>query len=375
MSKHKPQADHITTTKTANVNPNSLPGLPAELLLTIADCLDSGLDRPYSGLDDINRLAQTNIYLYSVLNDYIYRFEIKHNNGLALLWAAENDREATLLRMLSLGADVNTTEGPNMIWAHWTPLLYAAKENHPSIVKILLSRPDIDVNARLPESQQTALSIASQEGWTNVVSLLIAHPSTDLEATEGKHGQTPLSLAAERGYDDIVALFLNNTTADPDPPSTSTGQTPLSYAVHHGHLDVVSLLLASPFVDPHSKDTQFGCTPLMWASRCGYVPIVTLLLSAPGLEIDYADTDRMLRRPPPGRPLPPRRRRRPKCPREQNLRHRVADRSMERAFPPRQAPPRKWRRRPRQSVILRHGARGGGEGEHGGECQGEKDAG
>ncbi|KAF1971151.1 hypothetical protein BU23DRAFT_556171 [Bimuria novae-zelandiae CBS 107.79] len=84
---------------------------------------------------EINAFAQANRRLYGLLNSYLYRYNIQWSASSALVWTAQHGQEATARRLLVEGANIEATGKYN-----WTPLLWAAKEGHEGIVKLLLTR-------------------------------------------------------------------------------------------------------------------------------------------------------------------------------------------------------------------------------------------
>ena len=90
----------------------SLLDVANELLLCISDNLESERD--------INAFTRINRRIYFVLNDYLYRHNVrKFGGGSALLWAAEHGREATAQRLLEEGANirVKTNNEPRALTA------------------------------------------------------------------------------------------------------------------------------------------------------------------------------------------------------------------------------------------------------------------
>lgn len=71
---------------------SQLVDLPSELLLSIADNLESERD--------INALAPANRRLYEVLNAYLYRHNALWCQCSALIWAAKEGLETTARRSL-----------------------------------------------------------------------------------------------------------------------------------------------------------------------------------------------------------------------------------------------------------------------------------
>src|SRR6266487_6102015 len=101
--------------------------LSAELLLFIAEILESK--------GDLNAFSQTNRRLYSLLNNYLYRHNVRECNGSALIWAAQYGREGTARRLLEEGADIETTT-----YCGHTILSCAAYNGKEKVVKLLLKK-------------------------------------------------------------------------------------------------------------------------------------------------------------------------------------------------------------------------------------------
>src|ERR1700722_2206801 len=111
---------------------------------------------------------------------------------------------------------------------------------------------------------RSPLSIAAQNGHEAVVKLLLTRDDIDADSKH-VHGQTPLSWAVENGREAVVKLLLARDDVDAD-SKDSDDRTPLSWAAR-GHEAVVKLLLArDDDVDADSKD-NLDRTPLSWAAR------------------------------------------------------------------------------------------------------------
>ena len=75
-----------------------------------------------------------------------------------------------------------------------TPLFWAAENGHEEVVRILLERRDIDIEAA-DELGRTALCVAAQNGHARVVRTLV-EGSANLNTPDNMYGRTPLSWAA-----------------------------------------------------------------------------------------------------------------------------------------------------------------------------------
>ncbi|KAF5691946.1 ankyrin protein [Fusarium denticulatum] len=164
----------------------------------------------------------------------------------------------------------------------WTPLSYAARYGHEEVVRILLSRGDIDPNSEDTICKETPLSWAAKNGHATIVQLLLEKEGI---LADHKGQQTPLSVAAENGHAATVRLLLSRHDVDPN-STDQQRRTPLSLAAGKGHTTVVKLLLENEGVLADYADGK-GRAPLSFAAENGHEAVVRLLLA-----IDAVDTNR-----------------------------------------------------------------------------------
>ena len=166
-----------------------------------------------------------------------------------------------------------------------TPLLWAAKNGHDGVVRLLLERKDVDPN--MPNNQgSTPLSWAADNGYEVVVKLLLGRNDVDPNKQNNQRS-SPLSWAAHKGHEEVVKLLLGRNDVDPNRPDQN-GRTPLGCAAVVGHEEVVKLLLGRNDVDPNRPDDQHG-TPLSWAARYGHEGVVKLLLDRKDVDPNHPD--------------------------------------------------------------------------------------
>jgi len=130
---------------------------------------------------------------------------------------------------------------------------------------LLLSIPNLDVN-QCYMSGSTPLFAASQNGHTSVVKLLLSHP--DIKVNQGRKpaygGITPLWFASQNGDASVVKLLLSHPDINVNQPDND-GCTPIYIASHDGHISVVKLLLSmGKDVDVTTKPNP---GPELWRSR------------------------------------------------------------------------------------------------------------
>ncbi|KAE8324827.1 ankyrin repeat-containing domain protein [Aspergillus sergii] len=100
------------------------------------------------------------------------------------------------------------------IWGR-TPLFTATEQGHEDMVGLLVSLPEVDVNAStIRYGQGTSLASAAKNGRENIVQLLLTRPDIDIGALD-IHRRTPRDLATLEGHKSI-ALKLQRFHLDPD---------------------------------------------------------------------------------------------------------------------------------------------------------------
>jgi len=154
--------------------------------------------------------------------------------------AAGRGDTAEVSRLLASGLHADTLSSNG-----WTPLHYAAKEGHLSVVELLLDR-GADVNARtrssyLPKGTgDTPLHWAACEGHLAIVRYLLSNGADPDARNEG--GQTPLHLAVmncmprkavERKAQIIQCLLRHGANVN---AKSCNGLTPLSRAEYGSEL-------------------------------------------------------------------------------------------------------------------------------------------
>ncbi|MDB5757904.1 MAG: hypothetical protein JWM30_1193, partial [Burkholderia sp.] len=135
-------------------------------------------------------------------------------------------------------------------------LVLAAENGHLPIVHALLAVPGIDVNARGREIKN-ALHVAIQNNHSQIAMALVAMPEININALSGGWGfsysypgYTSLMMAAEKGNLALVRTLLAAETIEMNSNGCHlNGYTPLMLAAYQGHLEIVQALLAMPGID------------------------------------------------------------------------------------------------------------------------------
>ena len=230
--------------------------------------------------------------VHALLDDKVDVDAIGERYGSAIQAASVNGHRRIVQLLIDARANINVVGGE-----YGDTLTAAIAKNHEAVIKLLLkegahqgpvvkpdwmllANPKVDPNPK-GEDCQTPLWWAVKNRHNTVVQLLLANPKVDSNPKD-KYNRTQLWWAAKYGHEDVVQLLLANPKVDPD-PKDNNGQTPLQWAVKNRHDAVVQLLLADPRVKPDPKGND-GRRPLWWAACNGREVIVQLLLSNPKVD-------------------------------------------------------------------------------------------
>ncbi|OAQ59018.1 ankyrin repeats (3 copies) domain-containing protein [Pochonia chlamydosporia 170] len=213
----------------------STPKLPAELWLHIAEYLDES---------HINSLSQSSRGLHKALIWYLYTRNCRSSHT-ALLWAARNSVLPVIKVLLSVPCiDVNAKDHFNQ-----TALSLAAQNGHTTAVSLLLTTPGIDVNS-LDTYNRSALCHAAQNGFEPIVDALLQ--VRDIETNSGTvYEDTPLYLSIANGHEAITVKLLKTTNFG---PIDGAGLAPLAQAAFLNQNVVVNKILEMNTVDADKSD-------------------------------------------------------------------------------------------------------------------------
>jgi len=200
-----------------------------------------------------------------------------------LVWAARNGHDGVVKMLLGRdGVEPDTADNEGR-----TPLWGAAHSGHEGVVKILLERDDIkpgraDIDGRTP------LLCAAYSGHEGVVKMLLGRGGANPDKPDND-GRTPLLGAAYSGNEAVVKLLLRRDDINPDKPDKD-GQTPLNWAAGNGCEVVVKILLGRDDVNPNKANNERR-TPLLGAVLGGHEGVVKVLLRRGDVNPDEPDND------------------------------------------------------------------------------------
>ena len=162
-----------------------------------------------------------------------------------------------------------------------SPLFTAVRGGDLDSVRKLLETED--VNSR-DYYKNTCLHLVVTKGDLRLLQALLSRPDVDLDAREGVHERSPLHLCASQGNSACMAALISRGAVID--PRNFQMETPAHKAAQHGYFDVLELLISSG-CDKDAADTH-GRTPMHRASELGSVECVKLLVVA-GANLNMAD--------------------------------------------------------------------------------------
>lgn len=204
--------------------------LPNELLLAIAEAQECQRD--------INAFARTSRRCYTLLNPFLYAYNVRQHQGSALHWATSQGQLRTAEESLRQGADIES-------WHRKTgksPLIQSAHCGHADIVALLLAH-GANPHAKSGGGTKDAITTAVFRNRAAVTSILLDN-GVDVNLADYKGSL--LHLAAEKWHNSraAVARVLIEKGANLE-SMNDVKQTPLQVACESGSVEVARCLIES----------------------------------------------------------------------------------------------------------------------------------
>ena len=205
---------------------------------------------------DINRAADTGqaSLLVASIESQVKIFQVYDpkrtkldlSKGTTALQICCTQGHAELVRHLLTLVDIDVYKRDSSLWT--VPLYYACHAGHAQVVKYLLLHPSIQLDPQ-------AFWVACDMNRPEVVKLLIARPESDVngKTLSSDRTVTPLAAACFRGYQDIVKILLSNVDID---VNYHHKYPAIMRACRSGNLTIVKHILARPDLDTHSMPRQ-----------------------------------------------------------------------------------------------------------------------
>lgn len=174
---------------------------------------------------------------------------------------------------------------PDHLWAanNENALVECMSADEPDVelVKQLLSKPKVSVEAKEPTFGFTPIHFAARLGSIPLAALIL---DRNPEFVPDKMGNTPLHLAAKGGFNEFAKLLLpRKASLD---AKNKNGWTPLTWACSGGHAAVATTLIAAK-ATVGVQDVD-GRTEAMWAAKHGHSEALAVLLDK-GFDLNISD--------------------------------------------------------------------------------------
>jgi ankyrin repeat protein len=167
-----------------------------------------------------------------------------------------------------------------------TPLLSAAQNGHPEIVRLLLSHPAIDPNV-VSHGKVGVLDWVLSSEDTDAVRLVLTCPK--FKRTAKSCGLAWIKQVIALGNPAMIELLMELGILGLG-EIEKTKATALHIACDNDALAIVRLLLAKEGVDVNARDAE-GKTPLHYAIVAGSMDAVRVLVDAPGINLSIPDNE------------------------------------------------------------------------------------
>ncbi|KAL3486527.1 ankyrin repeat-containing domain protein [Aspergillus germanicus] len=186
----------------------------------------------------LNALARTNRYFYQIFNSELYGRDVRRKKRRpAVIWAAEKGREDTMRVALKYHNPLKKT----------APLIIAVENNQDRIVKILLGKEGVDIEAT-NKGGYTPLEVAVQKGYASIVKQLLdagARVQSRRTTAELRY-YLPESLlwqAIRAGHQDAARHLIQSGQLDVNEGPRGWYQYPLTLAISHHQNEILEDLL------------------------------------------------------------------------------------------------------------------------------------
>jgi ankyrin repeat protein len=160
-----------------------------------------------------------------------------------ICWAVKS-KDLSLLKRLLARSDINVNAAD---WQGNTPLIWCTANNLESESEMLLSRPDLDVNV-VDRKGKNALHHTAHWGDKKIMEMILARPEANFDALDDDKC-TPLHFAAHYGKLPVVEILLAKYS-NGYPLDRGFHKSPLYFAIQGNSCETVEYLLDHLRIEP-----------------------------------------------------------------------------------------------------------------------------
>lgn len=202
------------------------------------------------------------------------------NTGKFLVDAIRKLDDTIINTLLEAGIPVNPGGSCGQ-----TPLSVAATNGRVEVVRMLLERPELNLNCPDGIRGMTPLMHAIEQKHEEIVRLLLADQRTMVTLTGGRDRETPFMMAIRCDAEGIVRGFLRHSEVDVAiSAALMTGDASLKLGMNHAGDGVVRALLEDSRVDVNFSEAD-GVTALHLGVMMGRVNAVRMLVESGKVDV------------------------------------------------------------------------------------------
>ncbi|KAK5998954.1 Alpha-latrotoxin-Lh1a-like protein [Cladobotryum mycophilum] len=241
----------------------------------------------YLNIKSLHALTLTSKSLYPLANQALYQHDAKYGHGYALLWASVRGNWPIAHFSLLMGANINTqttaedAESLKLRELYTPQVLTLDSEKHQRVYTDKYWANALEL-AEKYKSGQSPLHLAISAGHCTMVKMLLSIPNVDVNLADAM-GKTPLHIAAAYGNLDVVMMLTRNWRLNHN-ALERRGRSALHLAVCEQHAAVVTRILDEGRMNNDAPDA-LQLTPLVIASFLGNVEITKDIASSFDVEI------------------------------------------------------------------------------------------
>lgn len=160
----------------------------------------------------------------------------------------------------------------------------ACQSKLPNIIKILIEKPEIDVNAQHITTKLSPLQISCNLGDLDSIKLLLSHPKINVNIKD-EDNNFPLLTAIPQ----ITELLLAHPKINVNIKGKS-GNTALHKMCNFADYEIINLLLAHPKINVNEQNIR-GETPLYQSCLSRKNKVTKLLLAHPNIDVNVKNIE------------------------------------------------------------------------------------
>ena len=239
---------------------------------------------------DMGTKCTNHVYSEALIFFAVSEKQSKSNATMSLVELCRDGDLERVKLALQRGVDVNTKDKNGR-----TGLMQAVRNNHNSVVELLLNKPNIDLNFKSGRGNCALLQAVHSKN-NEGLRLLLEVPTIDANIVNN-NGWSAVHVAVDSKNNEALKLLLKVPTIDVNIVNDG-GESAVHRAVIHNNIEGLKMLLRArqpslTALTLNQKDNRYGATPLMRAVRliCSSMGQMELLFADLRVDLDTTDQE------------------------------------------------------------------------------------